>query len=282
MLFKRQDLELPVNECSISITDYDLNFHIWAIFIVLGGSLVGCLLPKLITVKTSIFRLLGCGIILATGYIHMLTPAQELFLDPCFPTWFPSYSGWSGVFALFGLLLAHALQTITAEHVSEKSLPFSSPLATAITLEFGTAVHSVLIGVALGVATDEFIPLLVAITFHQFFEGLALSSIITEVGFQHLGTVLAFLGLYVVSTPVGVGIGIGIREALATDTGSSILVQAILDAICGGILVYNGLVNILAPHFNNVFYSQSVLKRMVDVSLIWVGCLIMAIIGIWA
>jgi zinc transporter 1/2/3 len=289
-LFKRQETipEQNVTEaitanCSTFTTEYDLSMHIWAIFIVLVGSLIGTLLPKLIPIKTSFFRLLGCGIILATGYIHMLTPAQELFMDPCLPV-IPQYAGWSGALALFGLLLAHALQVSTAHatNVGKDDAVFSDAMSTAITLEFGTAIHSVLIGLTLGMATEEFIPLLVAISFHQFFEGLALSSIIQQIGFTKVTSLLLFLGLYVVSTPVGIILGIVLRETIGTQPGTNILVQAVLDSISGGILIYNGLVNILAPYFATAFHQQGIFRKILDVSLIWVGCLIMAVIGIWA
>lgn len=47
---------------------------------------------------------------------------------------------------------------------------------TAYVLELGIALHSLIIGLTLGVAADaEFLTLLVALSFHQFFEGFALS-----------------------------------------------------------------------------------------------------------
>ena len=51
-------------------------------------------------------------------------------------------------------------------------------------LEAGIAIHSVLIGVSLGVASDTGVvrPLLAALTFHQFFEGVALGACFLEVG----------------------------------------------------------------------------------------------------
>jgi len=51
-------------------------------------------------------------------------------------------------------------------------------------LELGIASHSVIIGLTLGVSTEpEFHALLVALTFHQFFEGMALSSVVMDSNF---------------------------------------------------------------------------------------------------
>ena len=55
---------------------------------------------------------------------------------------------------------------------------------SAYLLEFGIAIHSVIIGVALGVAREEFISLFIALVFHQFFEGIGLSSVISEAEFK--------------------------------------------------------------------------------------------------
>ena len=55
---------------------------------------------------------------------------------------------------------------------------------SAYLLEMGIAIHSVIIGVALGVAREEFISLFIALVFHQLFEGIGLSSVISEGEFK--------------------------------------------------------------------------------------------------
>jgi zinc transporter 1/2/3 len=51
---------------------------------------------------------------------------------------------------------------------------------SAYLLEVGVAIHSVIVGIAFGLAQTFFSSLLIALLFHQFFEGIALSAIITE------------------------------------------------------------------------------------------------------
>jgi hypothetical protein len=59
--------------------------------------------------------------------------------------------------------------------------------------------------------------------------------------------------------------------------------QAIVDAMAAGILLYNGFVNLFAPHFSSLSYHKSnSWTKIVDVLFIILGCTIMAIIGIWA
>lgn len=100
-------------------------------------------------------------------------------------------------------------------------------------LEIGIMVHSVIIGlcsfldswsycnigVSLGVASEEFVSLLIALCFHQFFEGLGLGAMIARVNFKYCG--LAYLnGLaFALTTPVGVAIGIGIQYSVPSPTG---------------------------------------------------------------
>jgi zinc transporter 1/2/3 len=52
---------------------------------------------------------------------------------------------------------------------------------TVWVLEAGVAFHSVIIGITLGtIAGDEFKPLLIALSFHQFFEGFGLDCSMVE------------------------------------------------------------------------------------------------------
>jgi zinc transporter 1/2/3 len=73
-------------------------------------------------------------------------------------------------------------QTLSDEHHDHThgGLLIHSNSITVYLLEFGIALHSILIGIALGVATEDFGVLLIAISVHQFFEGLGLSIIVLE------------------------------------------------------------------------------------------------------
>ena len=67
---------------------------------------------------------------------------------------------------------------------SHGGLIVHSNRVTAYLLELGIGLHSVLIGISLGLARDEFTSLFIALVFHQFFEGIGLSSVVSEAKFS--------------------------------------------------------------------------------------------------
>jgi zinc transporter 1/2/3 len=151
-----------------------------------------------------------------------------LLRGECVSTLFQSYSSWAAVIAVFGFLLAHGLEIMTSSSENARVSPASEmerPLieietssisnSCLVSLEFGVAFHSILIGITLGTTSIDFIYLLIAICFHQFFEGLALSSIINEFRFsqkskKNIKNIM--LAFYVLSTPLGCLIGILTRH----------------------------------------------------------------------
>ena len=163
--------------------------------------------------------MVGVGIIISTGFIHVLLPAVHIFEDACFPAAFKSYEAWPAVLSLFGFLVAHLIHIGgSAFHSHDFKADFDVEHAllnqktSAVALEFGIAVHSVLIGMTLGTTSEEFTPLLIAICFHQLFEGLALSSVLFEVQFAKHWTSLLMVLIYVCSTPFGIALGILLRN----------------------------------------------------------------------
>lgn len=119
-------------------------------------------------------------------------------------------------------------------------------------LEIGVAVHSVIIGVALGLLseTGEVRPLLIALVFHQFNEGAAIGAAVLQSGLSAIHTALLWT-LFVLTTPVGVVIGIGVERSQGSDEShASITAQGVLESIAFGILLYMGLVDMLPGLFN--------------------------------
>ena len=72
--------------------------------------------------------------------------------------------------------------------------------------------HSVLVGLGQGTSTNKctVTTLLVALIFHQIFEGIALGSCIVEAAYS-LTTTLLFGGLFAITTPFGIALGLAIR-----------------------------------------------------------------------
>jgi zinc transporter 1/2/3 len=223
-LFKRGGTEESELEgCALKIEEFDSSLHFIAIAVVLGASLLGVILPRLLPRRFEIvfrmLRMLGIGIILSTAFIHVFLPAIHILGDKCAPEFFKSYEAWPAVLSLGGFLLAHLLDIFTSHKDLHESHDIEGGFmdkTSTVVLEFGIGVHSVLIGIALGISTEEFVPLLIAIAFHQFFEGLALSAVMLNIAYKQAWTAVLFLVGYVLSTPLGVVIGIFIRQACIT------------------------------------------------------------------
>lgn len=157
---------------------------------------------------------------------------------------------------------------------------------TAVLLaEASIAVHSVLIGLALGLAgANEIVPLLVALTFHQMLEGVALGTAAVEAGMGVRSYVTLVL-VFALTTPIGTAIGVGVHRTKNPNGVPGLLVTGILDSVCAGLLIFLSF----GDHIN-AFKSQAGWLR--EQGSVWVtaSCLaafaagvgVMSAIGFWA
>lgn len=156
---------------------------------------------------------------------------------------------------------------------------------TTFALEAGMLFHSIIIGVVLGVSdAHENVPLLIAISFHQLFEGFALSTTILECDFKSYRMPILMASAFVIATPVGQAIGIGIASSFEPNSPSALLSTGILDAFAAGILIYDGFVNLLTPAVthNHKFARFSGAKKLFVFLALWTGAAAMAVVGKWA
>ena len=118
-------------------------------------------------------------------------------------------------------------------------------------LEFGVVFHSIFVGLTLAVSGDEFHTLYVVLVFHQTFEGLGLGSRLAAVPWPKSKRWTPYiLGLgYGLSTPIALAVGLGIRESYAPGTQKALIVNGVFDSISAGILIYTGLVELMAHEF---------------------------------
>ena len=98
-------------------------------------------------------------------------------------------------------------------------------IVKAYMMEISVAIHSIIIGIALGSLTGPAqLPaleaLIIAICFHQFFEGLGLGTVI-EGARLHLGMkkIIIFAVTFALTVPVGIMIGIVLTNAEVVTTG---------------------------------------------------------------
>jgi len=153
-------------------------------------------------------------------------------------------------------------------------------------LEFGIALHSVIIGISLGTTIGaEFVSLLIALLFHQFFEGVALGGRIASLQFSRRSLSPWLLSAwFAISTPVGIAIGIGIRSTYDDKSVTALLVQGVFDSCSAGILLYTAMVQLMSTELNanRVFREASLRHQVVQFSALWLGAAAMAVVGKWA
>lgn len=161
------------------------------------------------------------------------------------------------------------------------------------------------------VAPDPaFMTLFAVIMFHQMFEGIALGTrIAAAMGNTTNGSRLEsnspassatlpeksqpiswkkaiILGfIFAVITPVGMAIGIGVLHIFNGNDPSTIIAIGTVTAFSAGILIWVGVVEMLAHDWigpNTEMGRESVAKKVIGMTSMVVGMAIMSVLGKWA
>lgn len=174
------------------------------------------------------------------------------------------------------------------DHVEgvESNAEFAAQLTAIFILEFGVIFHSIFIGLTLAIS-DNFIILFVVLVFHQTFEGLGLGSrLATATWPPGRGRWMPYVlgALYAITTPLAIGVGLAVRESLQTEGATMLLVNGIFDAISGGILMYTGLVELLAHEFmfNPQMRNAGLGMQLFAYACVVTGVALMALLAKWA
>jgi len=144
-------------------------------------------------------------------------------------------------------------------------------------------VHSVIIGISLGASEgpSTIKPLVVALSFHQMFEGMGLGGCIVQAKFK-VRSIVTMVLFFCLTTPVGILVGIGISSVYNEDSPTALIVEGILNSVAAGILVYMALVDLLAEDFMNPkVQSRGKLQLAINVSML-VGAGLMSMLAKWA
>lgn len=168
------------------------------------------------------------------------------------------------------------------------SMSNAQRVVAAVCMEFGVTLHSIFVGLDLGVTpNNETIVLMVALLFHQMFEGIALGSRIVDADFK-LSMDIVFMFVFSLAAPIGVAVGTGaIMSSPTALSGSTyVMVSSIMDSLCGGILVYLALSLMLIDFPKDMrrvcnVGSYSMLKKIGMFSCVWIGTAVMMVIGKW-
>ncbi|CAM8882489.1 unnamed protein product [Rhodiola kirilowii] len=301
-----------------------LNFKLIAIASILVAGALGVTLPllgkniKSLKPESNIFFMIKSfagGVILATGFIHILPEAFRDLTSPCLKNnpWgkFP-FTGFIAMCTSMVTLMIDSLATgyfkraetkinqvvdknlviVVENEVSENCTSSGDHSNSAElvrhriisqVLELGIVVHSIVIGVSMGASEkpETIKSLLVALSFHQFFEGMGLGGCISQAKFKNRSMVMmaAFFSL---TAPVGIGIGMGVSNVYRENSQRSLIVQGTLNSASAGILIYMALVDILAADFMNPRMQSSMRLQLGSYTSLLLGSGCMSFLAKWA
>ena len=156
-------------------------------------------------------------------------------------------------------------------------------------LEAGILFHSIFIGMAVSVATGtQFVVLLVAICFHQTFEGFALGARIAALIpalFDARSPKPWLMALaYGMTTPIGQLLGLVLHRVYDPASVAGLLSVGITNAISSGLLLFAGLVQLIAEDFlSDQSYETLTGRRRTEACLaVACGGVLMAVVGAFA
>lgn len=153
-------------------------------------------------------------------------------------------------------------------------------------LEAGILFHSIFIGMAVSVATGPpFVVFLIAIGFHQSFEGLALGSRIAAINFPRSSPRPWLMVLaYGTTTPIGQAIGLVVHNLYDPQSAAGLLMVGVMNGISSGLLLFAGLVQLLAEDFlsNKSYQVLKGRRRWEAFASVLAGAVLMAFVGAWA
>lgn len=170
--------------------------------------------------------------------------------------------------------------------ITDRLEDYAAQMTGIFILEFGVIFHSIFIGLTLAVAGDEFNTLYVVLVFHQTFEGLGLGSRLATVPWPETKQFTPYLLAlaYGLTTPIAIAVGLGVRRTYAPGSQTSLIVNGVFDSISAGILIYTGLVELMAHEF---MFSSYMRRAPIGVvmsafGMMCLGAGLMALLGKWA
>lgn len=154
-------------------------------------------------------------------------------------------------------------------------------LITIYILEFGIAIHSIIIGISLGTIINKtlFVSLFIALSLHQFFEGISLGMNLSKTIKLDHNKIMIIITFFACTTPIGLVIGMLLNNSYNSNSQISLIMEGIFNAISAGVLIYVSLIHLIIEDFNNNEIKFEI-KICMFLSL-FVGVIITSIIAIW-
>jgi len=152
-------------------------------------------------------------------------------------------------------------------------------------LEGGILFHSVFVGMTVSITTDGFIVLLIAILFHQTFEGLGLGSRIAAVPYPRgAWKPWVLVVAFGTTAPIGQAIGLITRNSYDPASAFALILVGTFNAISSGLLIYAALVDLLHADFLSEESDRLLTNRqkMTAFGYVLMGAIGMSIVGAFA
>jgi zinc transporter 1/2/3 len=175
-------------------------------------------------------------------------------------------------------------EEFSEDDAAARERSFRQQIAAFLILEFGVIFHSVIIGLNLGVVGSEFSTLYPVLVFHQSFEGLGIGARMSAIPFKSRSWLPWILcAAYGLTTPIAIAIGLGLRTKYNPGSYTANVVSGVLDSMSAGVLIYTGLVELLARDFLfNPLRTKDNKRLTFMMVCVVLGAGIMALLGKWA
>ncbi|XP_061340715.1 fe(2+) transport protein 1-like [Gastrolobium bilobum] len=310
--------------------DQALKLKIIAIFCILATSMIGICLPifsravPALRPDGELFALVkafASGVILATGYMHVMPDSFDDLTSPCLPDrpWhkFPFTTFVAMLSAVFTLMvdsfsISYFKKKLSVsgtaleaggggdggEHKELQQPGFGHGhqhvenvnaeqllryRVVAQVLELGIVVHSVVIGLSMGASENPCTirPLIAALCFHQLFEGMGLGGCILQAEYGFKVKAIMIF-FFSATTPFGIALGIGLSNVYSDTSPTSLIVEGILNAVSAGLLNYMALVDLLASDFMGPKLQSRIKLQILSYVAVLLGAGGMSVMAIWA
>ncbi|EOY01526.1 hypothetical protein SCA6_007949 [Theobroma cacao] len=307
-----------------------MKLKIIAIVAILLSSMIGVcsplfsrLLPSLRPERDLfiVVKAFASGVILATGYMHVLPDAFNDLMSKCLPEnpWrkFPFTTFAAMLAALVTLMVdSFAMSTYKKRcakasvadagngaglengnvqieifgqgqgHAVEKNDKASQLLRCRViaqVLELGIIVHSVVIGLAMGASENHCTirSLIAALCFHQMFEGMGLGGCILQAEYE-LKMKATMAFFFSATTPFGIVLGIGLSSVYSETSPTELIVVGLLNASSAGLLNYMALVDLLAADFMGPRLQTNMKLQVWSYMAVLLGAGFMSLMAKWA
>ncbi|WOG83475.1 hypothetical protein DCAR_0102650 [Daucus carota subsp. sativus] len=303
---------------------YAQKLKIIAIFAILITSMIGICLPiftravPALSPDRNLFAVVkafASGVILATGYMHVLPDSFDALRSECLPDRPWHKYPFTTLVAMFSAVLTlmvdsfamslfkrhYALESGEQKEVSNESVELQSHChghgvaaegsdatllrcrVVAQILELGIIVHSVIIGLSLGASNNPCTirPLVAALCFHQMFEGMGLGGCILQANYRaKTNAIMVFF--FSATTPFGIILGLVLSNVYSDNSPAALIVEGLLDAASAGLLNYMALVDLLAPDFMGAKLQAHLKLQALCYVAVVLGAGGMSVMAIWA